>query len=323
MGKKSGGSAPSVDPRVGAAMEKQANLLEQQQNWYQNEIYPWMQAQAAKQNKWAEEDRANALDQAQWWQDLAQKQYDKQNEQSDFYFNHYKNDILPIERSLIADAKNYNTSAEAERQAQAALGDYRTAYANQRRQQNMSMQQYGIDPTSGAYQSQNRAMDLNQAAMSAAAANQARSAAEALGWEKKLAVTNLGQQYINNANNATQLGNAAASTYGSGATSALGNANTYGQQGLSNLGALANVGLNSYSSLVNGWGSYGNQAMNVSNYNLNAYQAQQAAKQNALNGFWNRFQTFSNIADAWVGPTSFQRIGQGFGGIMGGIGRAG
>ena len=34
MGKKSSSSAPAVDPRVGTAMQKQAETLERQQQWY-------------------------------------------------------------------------------------------------------------------------------------------------------------------------------------------------------------------------------------------------------------------------------------------------
>ena len=315
MGKKHSGSAPSIDPAVGEAMKQQAATLEKQQQWYESELYPWMKQQADISNANAAIDRENALQFQKWYQGITQEQVDKQNalydkqmEYSDTFYNRWKDKIKPVEDALIADAKNYNTSAEAERQAGLAIGDVATSAAAQRQANNMQMQAYGINPTAGAYQSQQRASALNQAALQASAANQARAAAEQLGWAKKSQIAALGQQYIGNSNQSAALG--------AGITTNLGNqsanqANSYGQQatalgnaGLGNVGAVANVGLNSYQALSNGWGSYGNLGLGASNYNLNAWNAQ---TQNQT----DRFNFFSNSMDRWVGPTAYQRIGSG------------
>ena len=52
----------------------------------------------------------------------------------------------------------------------------------------------------------------------------------------------------------------------------------FGQLGTQNISNLANVGLQSYSALSNGWGQYGNLGMQVSNYNQNAWAQNQQAK---------------------------------------------
>lgn len=284
MGKKSASSSPAVDPSVGEAQKKMAAVAERQQAWYENEMYPWLLKQTAKQNEWSEQDRRLAEQNTQFWQDYTTAQTNRLNAMSDEYYNRWKTKYAPIEDALLADAKNYNTSAEAERQAQAAIGDYRTAYAQQRQTQNMAMQQYGINPTAGIYQAQNRAMDLNQAAIQAAAANQARSAARELGWNKQMQVAALGQQYIGNSLSASQAATSTAGTAGSLMQSSLGQQSALGQLGTQNITNLANVGLSSYQSLTNAWGQYGNLGMQVSNYNQNAWNAQQQQKANSQAG---------------------------------------
>lgn len=301
MGKKSSSSAPSIDPAVGQAMMKQAELAERQDRWMQNEIYPWLQQQTEKQNEYSEADRAMALQNYQFWQNMATEQTERANAMSDEFYNRWKENYLPIENALLADAKNYNTSAEAERQAAYAIGDATTAYAAQKQALNQQLAQYGVNPTSGAYAAQNRAMDVNQAAVRAAAANQARSAAKELGWNKQMQVAALGQQYIGNALNATNTGTSAAGTYGGLAGNSLNQGNTYGQQATSNITNLANVGLNSYQSLQNGWGQYGNLGMQASNYNLNAWNAQQQAQSQQFGAIGNFLGTVGGAAIAAFG----------------------
>lgn len=285
MGKKSSSSAPAVDPAVGQAMQQQNQLLQKQQSWYENEVYPWLQAQTQKQNEWSESDRAMAYQNYEFWQNLAQQQTDRANAMSDTFYNRWQNQYAPIEDALLADAKNYNTSAEAERQAAYAIGDATTAYAAQQQALNQQLAQYGVNPTSGAYASQNRALGINQAAVRAASANQARQAARELGWNKQMQVAALGQQYIGNALNAQNSATNAAGTYGGLASNSLGQASNFGQLGTANITNLANVGLNSYQSLQNGWGQYGQLGMDKSNYNLQAWQAQQQvdAQNNSAN----------------------------------------
>lgn len=299
MGKKSSSSAPAVDPRVGIAMEKQADILERQQAWYENEIYPWMREQTLLQNQYAEDDRQFSRENALWWRDLAKQQYDKQEARADEYYNRWKETYKPIEDQLVADVNRYNTSAEAERQAQLAIGDYASAYAQQKQAQNMQMQAMGLNPTSGAYQAQNRAMAFNQAGIEAAAANQARQAAEALGWQKRTQLAALGQQYIGNSQAQQGLANSGAQGAGQLANQSIGQASQFGQLGTQNIGQLANVGLQSYQALSNGWGQYGQLGMQVSNYNQNAWAQQQQAKSQAAAGIGGAIGAIGTAAAAF------------------------
>lgn len=278
MGKKSSSSSPAVDPRVGEAMQKQAEIAERQQQWYETEIYPWLRQQSALQNKWSQQDRQLAQQNQAFWQNYATTQTDRLNAMSDEFYNRWKENYVPIENALLADAKNYNTSAEAERQAGEMLADSKNAFAQQRQAQNMQMQAYGINPTAGAYQGQNRALDLQQSAMAAAAANQARTAARELGWNKQMQVAALGQQYIGNSLNSAQAATSAGSSAGGLSSQYLGQQSAIGQLGTQNISNLANVGLNSYQSLSNAWGQYGQLGMQISNYNQNAWAQQQQAK---------------------------------------------
>jgi hypothetical protein len=266
MGKKS--SSTKIPASVGEAMKQQAAVAQQQQDWMENEMFPWLQEQANISNENAEKDREFNQANAEWWQNYAQENADKLNEKADWYFDRFQNTYAPIEDSLIKDMERYNDGVEAERQAGYAIGDIASSFATQRRSNAMRAQAYGINPTSGAYQAQQRAMDLQQASLSAAAANQARNAAQQLGWQKKLQVAGLGDKYIGAAQGMYQTGNQTASTGGSLSQNAANQASSLGGVGFSNAQAMANIGLQSYGSLQNAWG-------NVANTGLQAWQAQQ------------------------------------------------
>ena len=275
MGKKgSSYHAPPPDPAVGIAMRKQAAIAERQQAWYENEMYPWLRRQTQIQNQFAQDDRDFAKDNAYFWRNMAQTETDRVNRRADEYYNRWKTKYVPVENTLISDAARYNTSAEAERQAQMAMADTSSALAAQRQQTNMQLSSMGVSPMSGAYMGQQNAMNIQGAAMRAAAANQARMAAEALGWQKKTQVANMGQWYIKNSLGANSAATGIAGTMGGLASGAIGQASGFGQLGTANISNLANVGLKSYQSMGNAWGQYGNLGMQKSNYNLDAWKTQ-------------------------------------------------
>jgi len=273
MGKKSS-STPALPKEYYQALEKQTQLAEQEQDWYQNTMYPWLKETTDKANALAEEELAYNRENSQWWQNYAQENTDKQNAIADYYLDRFKTNYVPVENTLLKEAAKYNGGAEAERQAQLAIGDVASQMATQRKTNQMQMQQYGINPNSGAYQYQQNALALQQAALQATAANQARTAAQELGWNKNMQLAGLGQNYINAAqgmyNTATQTGSSIGATSQNAANTAL-NAS---QLGVSNVSNMANIGLNSYNSMANAWGNVGQ------NY-LAGWQAQQAAQQAA------------------------------------------
>lgn len=271
MGKKS--SSTKLPREYGEALKKQAEVAERQQEWYENVMYPWLKEQTDIANQNADKDREWNKQNAEWWQNYAKENTDRANAKADEYYDRFKNEFQPIEDKLIADAAKYDEGVEAERQAGYAIGDIASSFASQRRASNMRAQAYGVNPTSGAYQAQQRQMDLQQASLSAAAANQARNAAQQLGWDKKMQLANLGGKYIGAAQGMYQTGNQTAQTGGNLSQNAGNQSAQMGQVGLGNTQNFANIGLNSYSSLQNAWGNVANQA-------LQGWQAQKQVEAN-------------------------------------------
>ena len=281
MGKKSASSAPAVDKSVGIAMQKMADVNERQQEWYENTAYPWLKSQTEYTNQQNDRYQSMLEQNYNYWQDYATKQADRSNAITDELWSRYKEKYVPVEDALIKEADEYNTSAEAERQAGLAIADTQANYLSQRRALQQNMAQYGISPTSGQYLAQQNALNVNQAAARAAAANQARTAAQELGWTKKYQVAALGQNTLNLTGTMSQN---ATNTGASAASSSINSAASINQSSLSNVQNFANIGLNSYSTMANAWGNYGNLGMQVSEYNANNYWNQQSQNANATSG---------------------------------------
>lgn len=296
MGKKGGSKAPSIPKEVGEAQLKMAETAERQQQWWEDEVYPWYKDSTEKQNALQEKLVNSSLEDAEWWREYTKTQTDKANAIRDEYYDHWKNDYKPIENQLISDAQKFNTDAYAEQQAQAAIGDVASQYANQRQQTALNMSKYGIDPSSGQFMGQMNALGINQAAATAAASNAARQAAVQLGWDKNLQLANLGIQYAGITNNATSGVNQSAGTGGTGTNSSMGMASNSSTQQLSNIGGLATTGLQSYQTLSNAWGQYGNMAMDQYKGQLSAWQAQQQANANRSNGIMGAIGTIGGAA---------------------------
>ena len=272
MGKKSSSSAPSVDPSVGIALGKMADSNARQQEWYENEAYPWLKEQTEYTNKQNDQYQAMLRDNYDFWQKYATDQANRSNEITDSLWSRYKEKYQPVEDALIKEANEYNTSAEANRQAGLAVADTQANYLSQRRALQQNMAQYGLSPTSGQYLAQQNALNINQAAARAAAANQARTAAQELGWTKKYQVAALGQNTLNLTG---QMSQNASNTGAQAANSAISSAAGLNQSNLGNVQNFANIGLNSYSSMANAWGNYGSLGMQMSEYNANNYWNQQ------------------------------------------------
>ncbi|WP_289170731.1 hypothetical protein [uncultured Parasutterella sp.] len=295
MGKKSS-SAPAVPAEVGIAMQKQAEIAEQQQKWYETEVYPWYKESTEKQNALQEQLVNSSMEDAEWWRNFTQEQTDKANAIRDEYYDHWKNDYKPIEDQLISDAQKFNSDAYAEQQAQMAIGDVAAQYANQKQQTALNMSKYGIDPSSGQFMGQMNALSINQSAATAAASNAARQAAVQLGWDKNLQLANLGVQYAGITNNATSGVNQTAGTGQNGVNSSMGVASNASTQQLSNISGLAQTGLQSYQALSNAWGQYGNMAMDQYKGQLSAWQAQQQANASATSGIMGAVGTVAGVA---------------------------
>lgn len=297
MGKKSS-STPEIPKEIGIAQMKMAELSEKQQQWYENEVYPWMKDSTEKQNALQEKLVNQSLSDSEWWRKYTTDQTEQANKIRDEFYQHWQDNYKPIELGLIDKAKTFNSDAYAEQQAQQAIGDVSAQYANQRQQQTLNMSKYGIDPSSGQYMGQMNALGINQAAATAAASNNARQAAIQLGWDKNLQMANLGIQYPGITNNATSTLNQTASTGGTGTNNSMGVASGASTQQLSNISGLAQTGLNSYQSLQNAWGQYGNLAMDQYKGQLSAWQAQQQANASSSSGVMGAIGTIAGGAMA-------------------------
>lgn len=166
----------------------------------------------------------------------------------------------PIEDNLIKEFQEYDTPEKREQEAATRMADVNTAFDAQRRNAEMQLADYGIDPS----QIRSGALDLGyraqQAAATAMAANQGRGEVEQMGRALRAEALNIGRGYpaqvaqaqgivnqtaggaVGNAVNTTNAGvNAYGSAYGAGNLS---------QQGYMNAGNLQNMG---YQNALAGW----------------------------------------------------------------------
>ena len=266
-----------MDPAIGEAMTKQTELMEQQYNWYQNTYYPWLKQQTQLQNEQADEDYNFQVDNANWWKNYYTTQTEKQDAQSDELYNRYVKYFKPVEDQLVKEAKEYNTSTKAQTEAQNAADVTNGSYDAQRQALNMRMKSYGIDTNSGLYNEQARASSINQAAAASTAANQARQSAIDLGWQKQLQLSQLGSGYLGTSVNLSNLANSTGTTGSSASNAALATAQSAGQSALGNALNFGQIGLNSYQTMSNAWGQYGNMGQQKTNYNQQVQNAKDSA----------------------------------------------
>lgn len=254
-GKGGSVSAPAADPNIGLAQSKMAELAENQFKMFQETIWPQMQEESKRITDMSTK--------------LGEQQYalnEKNAGIADEYYDRMKDKFYPLQDDVVKEATNYNTEGERERQAALAMGDVNDAFNNQRRQQEMQMQSFGINPTSGRYQGAVNANGVMQAAAGAAAATKARTAAEQLGWAKRMDAIGLGMGLAGN--QATSTGVAL-----NAGNSAMGNTNA----GLAALNTMSGASNAAAGTAMQGWNSVGTLGVQKYNADVNSYTAQQQA----------------------------------------------
>ena len=185
---------------------------------------------------------------------IAQQQMAAQNEQmtqARDYYNYQKDTYRPLERSLVADANNFNTEAYRQEMAGKAAADAGRAFGISQQQNQRAMSSMGVNPNSGRFAGMQQATGLQQAAVSANAQTNARSQAQQMGYARKLDAAGLGRG----------LAGASAAAYGgaSGAGSMAGqNAQSAGQNYMGNMaigagtiGAGQNMQISGLSNILN------------------------------------------------------------------------
>ncbi len=248
-----GGSAPAPDPNIGLAQKKMAEIQEEYLNEWKTEVWPQMKEQALKQEVRADEQFA--LD-----RELQTMQIDTTKKALAEYETYGK----PMRESIYKAAQEYDTEGNRERIASEAIGDVKSAFGIQAQDLERRNQSYGINPTSGRSVGTINATGAMQAATEASAATRARTAAEQLGWAKKMDAIGLTQGQFGNQATATGL-----------ALSAGNQALGAGQVPMANYGQMSSSLGSTYGGATQGWNQVGN--LGIQNYNIQSqnYQAEQ------------------------------------------------
>ena len=289
------GKAPAPDPNIGLAQRELAALSREQLTLFKNEVWPTLREQSLKQE--ARSDEQFALDRA--LQDL-------QIESAKKSMARYEEFGYPLQEKIFAEAEKAGGAEDQEKQAALALGDVRAATDRQARNIALEQRSFGIDPSSGRYQGMLRATGVDNAAMEAAAANRARTAAEQLGWAKRMDAAALVQG---------QFGNQATST---GLALNAGNqALMSGQIPIQNAGAMtSNLG-SSFGTSMQGWNQVGTLGVDKYKADVAAYSAKEQAAAATAAGFGQAVGTVGMMSLKTPAPapsdrrlkTDIQRLG--------------
>jgi hypothetical protein len=262
-GKGGGGSAPAPDPNIGLAQQEMAQISREYLESWKTEVWPKMKEQAEKQDIRADEQFA--LD-----KELQQMQISSAKKT----MAEFEKFGTPMRESIYKAAEEYDTAANRERIASEALGDVKSAFGIKAADERRRMQSYGIDPTSGRAAATENINSIMEAAVGSAAANRARTAAEQLGWAKKMDAIALSQG---------QFGNQATST---GLALNAGNqALQSGQVPMANYGAMGSSMSQANTGALQGWNQVGTLGVQKYNADVNAYEARQKADATSSAGF--------------------------------------
>lgn len=158
----------------------------------------------------------------------------------------YQRDVFrPVEQSMVSQALRESTPEFYEKYAQEAMARQAQANQNAQGQMERSLASMGVNPNSGAYQSQMRGLQLQNAAAMGAAGNDAYDRAEALGWARRADVAGLGKGLVgagnasyglaSGANSAASSATNAANAQAAGAQGTAAQFGQIGMQGMSNV----------------------------------------------------------------------------------------
>jgi len=192
--------------------------------------------------------------------DIATKQgqmMDQQMTQGQDYYDYLKNTYRPLEKSLVADATNFNTDAYRNAMATKAAADAGLAFNQTRAANERALASMGVNPNSGRFAGLSGQSALAQAASRAGAMTGARERAEQMGYARKLDATGLGRNLSGASTaaygGANAAGNSAAGNYQSAGINYLNGMNmgagTIGQGQNMQLTGLGNV-LNSQTQMA-------------------------------------------------------------------------
>ncbi|MGZ5183615.1 MAG: tail fiber domain-containing protein [Caldimonas sp.] len=208
------GNETAYDPQIGQAAQQSAQTAAQTQAWAQNYydkvITPLLnQESSTAATTEAEQQKLFDINEP-----IAQAQADQ-----------YMKYGLPATTDYYNMVKNFSGPQYAEQQAQAALGDQRTAEATQRTTLNQNMAAAGINRSSPEALATMGSMGVSNAAAEAAAMTRARNAAQQLGIQLTSDAVNVANGGASNVVNSTGAASNTASAGLGAAATATGSAN--------------------------------------------------------------------------------------------------
>jgi hypothetical protein len=258
-----GGSAPAPDPNIGIAQQEMAKISREYLDNWKNDVWPKIKEQAEKQDVRADEQFA-----------LDRELQNMQISSAKKTMEEFETKGKPMRESIYKAAEEYDTAANRERMASEAIGDVKSAFGIKAADDRRRMQSYGIDPTSGRAASTENINSIMEAAVGSAAANRTRTAAEQLGWAKKMDAIALSQGQFTNQATSTGL-----------ALNAGNQALASGQTTMANYGAMGNSMNQANMGAIQGWNSVGNLGVQKYNADVNAYEARTKAASTESAGF--------------------------------------
>lgn len=118
----------------------------------------------------------------------------KQNDAiSKDYYDYQTGTFRPMEKSIVADAQNYDTAERRDAAAGTAVADVGVQSALAQQSQNRDMMRMGVNPNSTKFAATNNQMSLGEASAKAAAAGAARDKIETQGFARKMDAASLGR----------------------------------------------------------------------------------------------------------------------------------
>lgn len=176
-----GPKAPDMSGANEAARE-QAAIAREQWNDYKTQFAPVI------------------LDQMQQSIDIGRGQYELARDQQQFqlglarkYDDRFWGTQVPLEDSIIQEARDFDTEAERERMAGTARADVEQAFSGARAQMNRDLGRMGVNPADPKYFGIQKGMAADQALATARAMNKTREAAKQMGWAKRMDAAALGR----------------------------------------------------------------------------------------------------------------------------------
>ena len=156
-------------------------------------------------------------------QGIADQQMAAQNQQmkqAQDYYTYQQNTFRPLEKSIVADAQNFNTAAYRDQLASRAAADSGLAFSNTRAQNQRQMASMGVNPNSGRFAGIQNSAGIAQAATTANAMTNTRLQAEQMGHARQMDAAGLGRNLASASLGAYQGANNSGSQAGANAQSA-------------------------------------------------------------------------------------------------------